>query len=68
MMEAYVHDLADVQSGNIRAGTRIWQYVVVLPGARIGSECNICSYCFIENDVVVGDRGNSRDKSRFHLS
>lgn len=55
-MEAYVHDLADVQSGNIGAGTRIWQYVVVLPGARIGSECNICSHCFIENDVVVGDR------------
>lgn len=37
-------------------GTRIWQFVVVLAGARIGEDCNICSHCFIENDVVVGDR------------
>ena len=28
---------------------------VVLPGARIGETCNICSHCFIENDVVIGD-------------
>jgi acetyltransferase-like isoleucine patch superfamily enzyme/dTDP-4-dehydrorhamnose 3,5-epimerase-like enzyme len=27
----------------------------VLPGARIGSGCNICDHVFIENDVVVGD-------------
>lgn len=37
-MEAYVHDLADVQSGNIGAGTRICQYVVVLPGGHGGDE------------------------------
>ena len=48
--------MADVQSSHVGAGTRIWQYVVVLPEARIGSDCNICSHCFIENDVVVGDR------------
>ena len=51
-----IHPLADVQSSHVGAGTRIWQYVVVLPEARIGSDCNICSHCFIENDVVVGDR------------
>lgn len=51
-----VHPLSDVQSASIGAGTRIWQYVVVLPGARIGGDCNICSHCFVENDVVVGDR------------
>jgi acetyltransferase-like isoleucine patch superfamily enzyme/dTDP-4-dehydrorhamnose 3,5-epimerase-like enzyme len=28
---------------------------VVLPGARIGADCNICSHVFIENDVVIGD-------------
>jgi serine acetyltransferase/dTDP-4-dehydrorhamnose 3,5-epimerase-like enzyme len=28
----------------------------VLPGARIGRDCNICDSVFIENDVVVGDR------------
>lgn len=36
--------------------TKIWQFVVILPGAKIGADCNICSHCFIENDVVIGDR------------
>jgi len=48
--------LADVQSGSIGSGTRIWQFVVVLPGAQIGADVNICSHCFIENKVVIGDR------------
>ena len=26
------------------------------PGARIGRDCNICDRCFVENDVVLGDR------------
>jgi acetyltransferase-like isoleucine patch superfamily enzyme len=54
-MSAFIHSLSDVQSSNIGEGTRIWQYCVVLPGARIGKNCNICSHCFIENDVVIGD-------------
>lgn len=52
----FIHALADVQSSAIGAGTRIWQFVVVLPNARIGQDCNICSHCLIENDVVIGDR------------
>jgi UDP-2-acetamido-3-amino-2,3-dideoxy-glucuronate N-acetyltransferase len=52
---AYVHPLSDVQASDIGAGTRIWQYVVVLQGARIGRDCNICSHCFIESDVQIGD-------------
>ena len=50
-----IHPLSDVQSKNIGENTNIWQYCVVLAGAKIGSGCNICSHCFIENDVVVGD-------------
>ena len=50
-----IHPLSDVQSVNIGEGTNIWQFCVVLPGARIGNDCNICSHCFIENDVVVGN-------------
>lgn len=50
-----IHPLSDVQSKNIGENTNIWQYCVVLSGAKIGSGCNICSHCFIENDVVVGD-------------
>jgi acetyltransferase-like isoleucine patch superfamily enzyme len=55
-MSTIVHELADVASDTIGDGTRIWQYVVVLRGARIGADCNICAHVFIENDVVVGDR------------
>lgn len=51
-----IHPSSDVQSRQIGEGTRIWQYVVVLPGAVIGRDGNICSHCLIENDVVVGDR------------
>jgi acetyltransferase-like isoleucine patch superfamily enzyme len=54
--EAFIHPMADVQCAEVGAGTRIWQYVVVLPGARIGRDCNICAHCFVENDVVVGHR------------
>ena len=48
--------LADVQSKFIGHDTRVWQFVVILPNARIGADCNICSHVFIENDVVIGDR------------
>ena len=51
-----IHPLADVQSKNIGDKTSIWQYVVVLPGANVGNDCNVCSHCYIENDVVIGDR------------
>lgn len=50
-----IHELANVQSKDIGPNTNIWQYVVVLPSAIIGQNCNICSHCFIENDVKIGN-------------
>jgi acetyltransferase-like isoleucine patch superfamily enzyme len=50
-----IHPTSEVQAKNIGAGTQIWQFCVVLSGAQIGKDCNICSHCFIENDVIVGD-------------
>jgi len=47
---------SDVKSTTIGANARIWQYVVILENAKIGADVNICSHCFIENDVVIGDR------------
>lgn len=55
-MNITLHPLSDVHSNKIGNNTRIWQYVVILPGANIGSDCNICSHVLIENDVVIGDR------------
>ncbi len=50
-----LHPLSEVQATAIGEGTRIWQYAVILPGARIGKYCNICAHTLIENDVIVGD-------------
>jgi UDP-2-acetamido-3-amino-2,3-dideoxy-glucuronate N-acetyltransferase len=55
-MRHFVHSLADVGDCTIGENTRVWQYVVVLAGAQIGSDCNICSHVLIEGDVVIGDR------------
>lgn len=55
-MTVMIHPLSDVQSQNIGDNTRIWQFVVILPKAKIGRDCNICAHCLIENEVVVGDR------------
>ena len=49
-----IHQLAEVQS-NIPENTNVWQFTVVLANAKIGEACNICSHCFIENDVVIGN-------------
>jgi acetyltransferase-like isoleucine patch superfamily enzyme len=51
-----IHPTALVASRQIGEGTRIWAFVNILAGARIGRDCNICDRCFIENDVVLGDR------------
>ena len=50
-----IHPLSDVQTDQIGEGTRIWQFAVVLKGAKIGRNCNICAHTFIENDVIIGD-------------
>jgi len=54
--DVFVHRMADVQTLQLGAGTRIWQFCVVLPGARLGRDCNVNAQCLIENDVVLGDR------------
>lgn len=52
----FIHHLADVAESQIGQGTRVWQFVVILKGARIGVDCNICAQTLIEGDVVIGDR------------
>lgn len=54
-MKPFIHPLSDVQSPNIGDDTRIWQFAVVLKGAKIGARCNLCASTFVENDVVIGD-------------
>ena len=51
-----IHPLSDVQCKNIPESTRIWQYCVILPNAKIGEDCNICSHCLVENEASIGNR------------
>jgi len=55
-MAYFRHPQAIVESEQVGEGTRVWAFAHILPGARIGRDCNICDHCFIENDVALGDR------------
>lgn len=52
----FVHSHALCESENIGKDTRVWAFAHILPGATLGSECNVCDNVFIENDVIIGDR------------
>ncbi|WP_369834232.1 acyltransferase [Cronobacter dublinensis] len=51
-----IHPLSDVQSQKIGEDTRVWQFAVILQGATIGRDCNICAHTLIESKVSIGDR------------
>lgn len=55
-LASFIHQTADVQSDSVGVGTRIGQFVLVSPGARIGEQCDISSHCFIESNVEIGNR------------
>lgn len=40
----------------IGSGTRIWQFAIVLAGARIGADCNLNAHTLVEGEAVLGDR------------
>lgn len=52
----FVHSHALCESENIGKGSRVWAFAHILPGARLGNDCNVCDNVFIENDVLIGDR------------
>ncbi len=52
----YIHPNALCESEHIGPNTQIWAFAHILPGARIGEDCNICDNVFVESDVVIGDR------------
>ncbi len=51
-----IHKLADCMSDDIGENTNIWQFSVILSGAKIGNDCNICAHTLIEGDVCIGNR------------
>lgn len=55
-MSVFVHPSGICESDHVGDRTRVWAFAHILPGARVGTDCNINDHVFIENDVVVGDR------------
>lgn len=55
MDDVKIHPLADVKSTKIGKGTTVWQFSVILLGAKIGKNCNINALTLIENDVMLGN-------------
>lgn len=54
---AEIHPLAAVHaSAMIGERTRIWQFAIVLAGARIGADCNLNAHTLVEGGAVIGDR------------
>lgn len=55
-MSYTAHPSAIVDDGaKIGAGTRIWHWVHVSAGARIGERCSLGQNVYVGNDVLVGD-------------
>jgi UDP-2-acetamido-3-amino-2,3-dideoxy-glucuronate N-acetyltransferase len=52
----FVHPNALCETISVGPRTRIWAFAHVLPGAVIGSDCNVCDHAFIEGRVRVGNR------------
>lgn len=51
-----IHPKAEVYSNNIGPSTKIWQFAIVLEGAKIGSNCNINCHTLIESKAIIGNR------------
>ena len=51
-----MHPDARCETPFVGAGTRIWAFTHILPGAVIGEDCNICDHVYVEGGVVIGDR------------
>ena len=56
MDDVFVHEQGICEADKVGRGTRIWAFAHVLPGASIGTDCNVCDGVFIEGGVRVGDR------------
>ncbi len=55
-MSITIHPTALVDEGaQIGAGSRIWHWVHVCAGARIGQDCSLGQNVFVGNDVVIGN-------------
>jgi acetyltransferase-like isoleucine patch superfamily enzyme len=50
-----VHPQGLCESDDVGEGTRVWAFAHVLPGAKVGRDCNICDCAFVEDGATLGD-------------
>lgn len=55
----FVHPNALVESDDIGIKTRIWAFAHVLKNVKIGEDCNLCDYVFVESGVKIGQIGRA---------
>ncbi len=51
----YAHPTAVVESDAIGEGTKIWHFVHIRKGSKIGMNCNIGKSVYIDADAVIGN-------------
>lgn len=57
MKEFYKHESAIVDKGaEIGQGSRVWHFVHVCGGAKIGNDVSLGQNVFVGNDVTIGDK------------
>jgi acetyltransferase-like isoleucine patch superfamily enzyme len=54
-MSFYAHPTAVVESEDIGDGTKIWHFVHVRAGSRIGRNCHLGKSVYIDTEAEVGD-------------
>jgi acetyltransferase-like isoleucine patch superfamily enzyme len=54
-MSFYAHPTAVVESEDIGDGTKIWHFVHVRGGSRIGRNCNLGKSVYIDTEAEIGD-------------
>ena len=55
-MAATIHSTAIVDEGaQLGEGTRVWHWVHICGGARVGERCSFGQNVFVGNDVVIGN-------------
>ena len=56
-MDYQVHETAIIDNGaQIGPGSRVWQWVHVCGGAKIGSDVSLGQNVFVGNKVIIGDK------------
>jgi UDP-2-acetamido-3-amino-2,3-dideoxy-glucuronate N-acetyltransferase len=54
-MGVFIHPTAVVDDGSqIGAGTKVWHWVHISAGARIGENCSFGQNVFVASDVIIG--------------